>query len=81
MLTSDEMFVRTFRGQGNVLGATVQFCTPVVVGFVPDEVGWPPAGRRGSSGTKVSGRSPRWAHFAAVLKRNDAPVNDTLAGW
>jgi hypothetical protein len=32
MLTADEMCVRKFRGQGNLLGATVQFCTPVVVG-------------------------------------------------
>src|SRR5664279_4827994 len=60
MLTADEMFVRKFRGQGNVLGATVQFCTPVVVGFVPDEAGWP-AGAVGRRARRCPGRSPRWA--------------------
>jgi hypothetical protein len=35
---ADEMFVRTFRGSGNVLGAAVQLCTLPWLGFVPDEV-------------------------------------------
>ena len=40
---ADEMFVRKFRGQGNVLGAAVQLCTLPWLGFVPDEVGSAPA--------------------------------------
>jgi Domain of unknown function (DUF4158) len=39
---ADEMFVRKFRGLGNVLGAAVQLCTLSWLGFVPDEVGWAP---------------------------------------
>jgi len=35
---ADEMFVRKFRGQTNVLGAAVQLCTLPWLGFVPDEV-------------------------------------------
>lgn len=35
---ADEMFVRKFRGSGNVLGAAVQLCTLPWLGFVPDEV-------------------------------------------
>jgi hypothetical protein len=40
---ADEMFVRKFRGPGNVLGAAVQLCTLSWLGFVPDEVGRAPA--------------------------------------
>src|SRR5664280_3721071 len=32
---ADEMFVRKFRGQGNVLGAAVQLCTLPWLGLVP----------------------------------------------
>jgi len=35
---ADEAFVRKFRGQDNVLGATVQLCTLPWLGFVPDDV-------------------------------------------
>jgi hypothetical protein len=34
----DEMFVRKFRGPGNVLGAAVQLCTLPWLGFMPDDV-------------------------------------------
>ena len=40
---ADEMFVRKFRGEGNVLGAAVQLCTLPWLGFVPDAVGSAPA--------------------------------------
>jgi hypothetical protein len=40
---ADEVFVRRFRGAGNVLGAAVQLCTLSWLGFVPDEVGSAPA--------------------------------------
>jgi hypothetical protein len=40
---ADEVFVRTFRGPANVLGAAVQLCTLPWLGFVPDEVGSVPA--------------------------------------
>ena len=39
----DEAFVRKFRGQDNVLGATVQLCTLPWLGFVPDDVAAAPA--------------------------------------
>ncbi|GAA4967290.1 Tn3-like element TnAs3 family transposase [Actinoplanes utahensis] len=38
LASPDEMFVRKFRGQGNVLGAAVQLSTLGWLGFVPDEV-------------------------------------------
>src|SRR5664280_645308 len=40
---ADEMFVRKFRGQGNVLGAAVQLCTLPWLGLVPSEVASAPA--------------------------------------
>ena len=40
---ADEMFVRKFRGPGNVLGAAVQLCTLSWLGFMPNEVGRAPA--------------------------------------
>ena len=40
---ADEAFVRKFRGQDNVLGATVQLCTLPWLGFVPDDVAAAPA--------------------------------------
>src|SRR5664280_618317 len=40
---ADEMFVRKFRGQGNVLGAAVQLCTLPWLGLVTSEVASAPA--------------------------------------
>jgi hypothetical protein len=63
---SDEMFVRKFRGPGNVLGAAVQLCTLPWLGFVPDEVALAPppavarlAERLGIVGTVLAGYAVR----------------------
>ncbi len=40
--STDEAFVRRFRGRGNVLGASVQLCTLLWLGFVPDDLNGAP---------------------------------------
>jgi hypothetical protein len=73
----DEMFVRKFRDKPNVLGAAVQLCTLLWLGFVPDEVALAPAEAVGRLAERLDLRARLLAEYGVRDQtRTDSSTGD-----